>query len=679
MSTKGSDENTPVWVEGKPLAGIPAEARWDLIEARQNPRRKKAIAVPVFAELAEGRSVEGLIEFLGKSTDQYSLPDHVMDRLASERDVNRDDAPLTFMLLSLPDSVESPFWRVLAVGPPQTRTFRPDGFTPGNRIAAKTGPLSRTPVVAIIDDSIAFLNHRFRHSDGRTRFRHLWIMHSDTLAGDPGLHNGPPVLYGISLTQGDIDRRITSGRSEEALYRQINNGVFGPAVRHGTGFHAGHGSHVLDLATGADIGDPMADVPILGVQLSPASIGETSGAAIDPDIVRALDWIVTRALQMPGRFPLVINLSLGALAGPQDGTSLVERWIAAEIRRYHHFSGHAPIRIVIAYGNAWRARLVAEARLAPGQEMTVDWRILPDDTTKSVLEVRTKPGGAAGITLRITPPDGGLPLDRDLISGTGQIDQYVTPRGVAAEVTDTPEPHFVPPPLRRFDKALVTIAPTMRFDSRPAASSGNWQVTLTNTGPKSARVLLKVQRDDTPGGYRRNGRQSWLDHPAAATYEDLTRGYTLPAPGGPITRKGSEVSYAGFDHQSVYFVGAARPDPMAKNVTKFKDEPRPAHYASEGAAPQPSSAILSALGDQGSALRGLRAAGNLSGSTARMSGSSMAAPQITRRLLEIAMNGTLTAKPALGLPPDPAEITLVLKKPPVATADAQLGRGTVIA
>jgi hypothetical protein len=668
MTTKEQGDEAPRWRgDERTLPNIPAEARWALIEAEQNSRLKKVLMVPVFAELATDRTPEDLIRFLEEHPDQYDLPDHVMDRLAAEaarKDRPADD-PVVFTLLSLPDSVDSAFWTVIAVGPPQARALRPGGFTRGRPIAVKTGKLSKTPVMGIIDDSIGFLHHRFRKPDGLSRFQHLWLMHSDTLAGNPGPVSGPPVLFGVELTKGDIDTRLTSGRSEMALYRQVNSGIFGAASRHGTAFHAGHGSHVLDLACGATATEAMAEVPILGVQLSPNSIGETSGSLLDPDIVRGLDWIITRALQMPGRFPLIINLSLGALAGPQDGTSLVERWIRSEITRYHHFSGKAPIRIVVAYGNAWRARLVAEADLKPGESVTLDWCLLPDDATKSVLELRSAKGRGGQIDLDLSPPDGAAPLSRPLFRNAPLVDRYITPRGIAAEVSDAIEAGF--------DTALVTVAPTVRFDLRPLGPAGRWNVRLTNTGQKTEHLILKVQRDDTPGGYRRNGRQSWLDHPAASGFEPATRAYSLPAATGPVTRRGSDVSYAGLMHPSAYFVGAARPDPRAKNGRL------PAHYASEGSLPNPAAATVSALGDQGEALRGLRAAGNLTGSTARLSGSSMAAPQIARRLLGLAMNGNLAAQPVPNTPHDPAEIALVLGTAPAPVADAQLGKGTVVA
>ena len=663
MSTKGEGNDRRIWIKAPPLPGITGDARWDLIEAQTNPRVKKELVVPIFVELASAATddLPQLIAFLSKATDQYSLADHAMDRLQSEADnPRRDDGPILLALQSRPDSVESRFWRVLAVGAPQARIYRTDGFRCGKPLRVKSGRLSRTPVAGIIDDSIGFLNHRFRQADGSSRFRGLWIMHNDTLAGDPG-PCVPSSISGIKLSGAHIDQRLTSGRSEEALYRQVNTGVFGAATRHGTAFHAGHGTHVLDMAAGAEPGSAMSRVSILGVQLSPSSIGETSGAALDPDIMRGLDWIITRALQMPGRFPLIINLSLGALAGPQDGTSVIEQWIIAEIKRYHFYSGGAPIRIVIAYGNAHKARLIATTSLAPGEKIQVDWHILPDDATKSVLELRTDLGQAAQLSLDLVPADGSAGLTVPQWPAPGAVMQYLMPSGVAAEIEAETE--------AQFDRVNITVAPTVRSDPRPVACSGIWRLTLRNMGAVPATVRLKVQRDDTPGGYRRNGRQSWLDHPNGWGWESETRGYTQPAVSGPITRRGTEVSYGGFHHPSAYFTGAARPDLLMPGTL------RPSSYTAEGALPPPNSPTLSGIGDQGSALTGLRAAGILTGATARMSGTSVANPQITRRLLEYAMTGAMLAQ--FAGPHDVAELTYVLRAAPVAP-DARLGSGTVV-
>ncbi len=671
MSTKGEPEDQRKWAAFTPPAGISGTARWDFLDTRANPRVTKELVVPIFVELRPDatRNLNGFVEFLEKATDQYSVPEHTMDLLQTEAEVPRaDGGAIQLTFLSRPDSVESTFWTLQAVGAPQARTFHRDGFLRGQPLRAKTGPLSKTPVVGIIDDSIGFLNHRFQRADGTTRFRSLWIMHNDTLAGDPGPCI-PSLLSGIELTGAHINTRLGWNRSEETLYRQVNNGVFGAASRHGTAFHAGHGTHVLDLAAGADPGDPISEVPILGVQISPSSIGETSGADLNPDIIRGLDWITMRALQMQGRLPLVINISLGSLAGPMDGTSLIEKRITAAIQWYHLRSNHAPVRVVFAYGNAHKSRLVAEATLQPGEETSVHWRVLPDDATRSTLEMRTDAGTGAQLTFGLVPPDAGSALALPSWPTGAAILQYNTPSGVAAEVSADVESDLGGTAVT--DKTTLIVAPTVRSDPRPVSCAGPWIVTVHNTGTTPARLNLRVQRDDTPGGFRRNGRQSWLDHPDGWHWDDETRAYTKPGAAGPVTRQGSEVSYAGVQHPSVYFVGAARPGLSAQGSV------RPAIYTAEGSLPLPDSPTVSGMGDEGAALTGQRAIGVLSGSTARMAGTSVATPQITRQLLKYAMTGGLTALPVPGSPHDLAELAFVLRAPPAPMADPRLGFGTV--
>jgi hypothetical protein len=666
MST--GKEEVAFWAPANDVKpGITGNARWELDQAIRNPRLNAQLVVPAFVRLnlGKGRTVADVIRFLASNPDQYSLSDHEADALAAEAEFARKGADIHMVVLCNPSAVVTDQWTVLHVGPPQSRSFRCEGVYCGQVIPRQSGPLSCTPVMGIVDDGLGFLHRRFRKADGTTRFAALWIMHSGLLADDPGPVTGASVLYGINLTAADIDARLASGRSESWLYRQVNNGVFGPVPHKSTSHHAAHGSHVLDTAAGADPGDPMIDVPILGVQLPPSSIGDTSGRRLDPDIVLGLRWIITKALQRKDRAALVINLSLGTLAGPQDGTGLVEAAITAEIARYHFYSRAAPIRVVVAYGNARRARVVARAKLKPGRQVSLDWRILPDDTTSSQLELRTGHAAGGDIAIRLTPPSGGAPLNLPGFPPPNVVWQYMTSRGPVAEVALDPEPNFA--------KTLVTVAATIPDASLPPAPSGAWAVTLRNTGTKTRQVSLKVQRDDTPAGYRRMGRQSWLDHADAWVFEPETKGLTMPGPGSPVTREGSEVSYAGIAHPSAYFVSAARPDPFKKGAY------RPSSYSAEGGLPLPASPTVAAHVDAGSALRGMLGIGVLTGSSARMSGTSMAAPRVTRGLLNWALQGQMTAQAVPNAPHDPAELKDILGVPPQPVADARMGVGTVVA
>ena len=171
----------------------------------------------------------------------------------------------------------------------------------------------------------------------------------------------------------------------------------------------------------------------------------------------------------------------------------------------------------------------------------------------------------------------------------------------------------------------------------PSAPAGAWRVEVRTTVAEPVRVTARVLRDDTPIGYRTLGRQSWLDHPQGWDWDEERRGYLAPrsdsdAPGCPVTREGTSVACAGAAADEILFVGAVRPEIGAPGKT------RPAVYSAEGVHNpawhgESRGPDLVALGDDGVLLGGRRGAGVLSGATARMSGTSMAAPQVARALL----------------------------------------------
>jgi hypothetical protein len=104
------------------------------------------------------------------------------------------------------------------------------------------------------------------------------------------------------------------------------------------------------------------------------------------------------------------------------------------------------------------------------------------------------------------------------------------------------------------------------------------------------------------------------------------------APGCPVTREGSCAAYAGADDPAILFVAAARP------VTGEPGHLRPSSYSSEGVRTlvrpgESRGPTLAAPGDDGVMLAGRRAAGVLSGSVVRLSGTSVAAPEVARVLL----------------------------------------------
>lgn len=525
-----------------------------------------------------------------------------------------------------------PYWTVLMVGRAIAIPTTPDS-TPGEDLCITTGDLDRAvPVVAVIDDGIGFLNARFRKTRDETRLKAVWLQAPERVEQDAAAPDAD-VVVGRVLTEADINAHLAAGGEEAEVYRQVNRALLARTDGALTNHRAAHGTHVLDLAGGAApwAGDRLSGVPMLAVQLPPTTVRETAGRRMEAYLIQGLRWILAEALRLSNRTdvpPVVINISLGSLAGPGDRTAFMAEWFEYEIARHARITGGAEVRLVIAYGNARLSRLAARGELRRSQPMALSWRVLPDDHSSSFLELRVDAGMTGGLKLLLTPPAGsGLPV---LVTDWPAPGQGYRLDGPLAAVTSVVEPG---------GQALLHLAlgPTVASGSLPPCSAGAWQVEVLTTEAEPVRLTARVQRDDTPPGYRTLGRQSWLDHPQGWEWETESRGYTAPrpaadAPGCPVTREGSCVAYAGAADPRILFVGAVRPDGWAAGGVRLMP------YSSEGvrylARPDESAGpTLVAFGDDGTALPGRRGAGVLSGSVVRMSGTSMAAPAVARALV----------------------------------------------
>lgn len=611
--------------------------------------------VPVFAALRpKGRAMT-----LAAAIDAtLALPgihfsQHERDLLATERALAGAGWPhevrlVAFcprgMLGAMPE-----FWRVLRVGP---AVALPEGLavTPGEDLCKLAGGLKPTvPVAAVIDDGIGFLNARFRQDRGHSRIKAVWLQAAERVAHDStGMWKD--VLCGQELDEAAINHHLAAGGDEGEVYRMVNRALMPVTDGALTNRRAAHGTHVLDLAAGAAPWgkDDMREVPILAVQLPPASVRETTGRRMETYLLQGLRWILANALRLANGKdvpPVVVNISLGSLAGPGDKTAFLADWFTHEVARHARLTGGAKLRLVIAYGNARLGRLVARDELRRSHPLELIWRVQPDDHTPSHLELRVDTNLMAGLKLELHPPLGSglLPLTEEWPEA-GKGWKLAGPVAAVAATVEAGGQSLL----------HLTLGPTA--GEGPVAPSGAWRVVLRTTISEPIRVTARVQRDDTPPGYRTLGRQSWLDHPLGWDWDDDARGYVAPrgaedAPGCPVTREGTCVAYAGAEDPAILFVGAARPvtrDPeTGAPIVPPNGKVQALAYSSEGVGhmARPGESLgptLAAFGDDGVALPGRRASGVVSGSVTRMSGTSMAAPQVARALL----NYFRTVKPA---------------------------------
>ncbi|WP_116596919.1 hypothetical protein [Primorskyibacter marinus] len=517
-------------------------------------------------------------------------------------------------------------------------------------------PANDRVIVGIIDDATAFAHERFRLPNGRSRIDYLWLQSARHKAGE----NAPS--FGREYDRNGIERLIDQFRrgpmgetiDEDGLYRHASALDMSLGTPQSLARTAGHGTAVADLAAsfgvstnarGPDGLTPPGEMNIAPedfdlavVSLPERLIMDTSGTFAEIFVilgmVRLISHVEHRCRRDDKDYPLVINISLGLTAGPRDGTSLLDRFIAAV--NSNRPSDRVPIRIVVPAGNFRQAKVHAVLD-APvdAQASPLFWTIEPDDPTPSFLEIWSTPlpekPDALPISLTLRPahskeaaPLGPVPLDGvfDLKNGA-QLAARCYTQWVPKRI-DTPSAG---------GRVRLTLAVPPTVPGNPAAAytvPGPWQLLLeaADTSPSEAGwpLDLVVQRDDMIPGYRGGGRQSYLQDRQYSQVD--ARGFAVtkdrPGPDGtlPYVRRAGTIN-AFATAPEIVVVGGC-----------FADTLEPVDYSGEG-------------GSGGQGLRGIdasapasmqrmrgviRAVGSRSGSRIGVGGTSIAAPVMSREL-----------------------------------------------
>lgn len=510
------------------------------------------------------------------------------------------------------------FYDIMNVGPPiPGLTFnRIRGATDPTSFDRSLAALSGHVGIGIIDDGIAFAHERFRDSRGGSRIKAIWLQDVERPAADLG------VAFGQRLNNAEINTYLRTCKTEAEIYRRVGLIDFGKTDRNALGSRASHGTHILDLAGGFDPSsqrDPVKDRrPLFAVQLPSAVTGDTSGVTMGSYVLQAVRQIMLWADMVSPRLPLVINFSYGIEAGPKNGTHQIERALSQLIDRRNRRG--APTCLVLPSGNSYRERTTARMELKSEASHSIDWIMLPDDGTPNHLEVWLD-GEQVGpqvpsVEVTLTPP-GGAP---SAIRGLGDGDMETL------EVSGEPIAGIYYSIIQNqglADRARIHLsvnATASRWSGGRPAPAGRWRLTIANKSQSPLTARLYIQRDDTPMGYRQRGRQSHFDHaeafdriPGEGSYRGLSRRC-------PITSEDTLSAIATGAGSIV--VGAADASGLATD------------YTASGPALLRNGPDCSAVADHGPAHWGVLAAGTYSGSVVAMRGTSVAAPQLVRRIAD---------------------------------------------
>ena len=495
----------------------------------------------------------------------------------------------------------------------------------------KLPPAPETVVVGVIDDSIAFVQERFRNVLGRSRVEFAWAQDAVPPA------DGARVDYGRDYDKREIDALLAQATAagilnEDLFYRLAGLLDFD---RPGQGFlakRAAHGTHVMDLACGESpesVPEKDDKRPIICVQLPALASEDTSGASLEPYICHAIDYILDRADRIAaargcGRLPVVINFSYGFIAGPHNGTSVIEAAIDAKIRERRALGQE--VRVVLPAGNSNLSRchaLVGFERRRAIQEL--HWQMMPDDRTSSFMEIwlpeRSPDQKGSRLAVTVTPPGG--PESPPLEERSGDGIALKLGGDIVCKLTYRAEPD----PAGRgrfFIAALPTAFPK---PTTALAPPGPWVVKLKNLAlGKEETVRAWIQRDDALYGTGRRGRQSYFDERCYKQFNQW--GWVIA---DDALQRPCIVKRAGLLNAI-----ATGTEPLVIGGFRRKETTLADYSASGTQKPDPTlsppyrNLDAAAVSDDSVVFRGVLAAGSRSGAVIAASGTSVAAPQVSR-------------------------------------------------
>lgn len=477
--------------------------------------------------------------------------------------------------------------------------------------------LRAVPVLAVIDTGLPFANERLMDAAGFSRCLGLWDQN--------GVDARPPrgLPYGMFARRSDVLAALGDHRVAAAGGRPEHESVLYAAMGLDTlRARWTHGSAVLGLAADRDdrAGAPNEGAPwYLGVELPRRSSDDTSGASLAVHALDALRFVIvaaeraaTEMRRLPG--PIVVNLSYGRFAGAHDGSSMLASAIDELLDLYNDDSRR--LAVVLSAGNGQLAEGHARVDVPTRGEVALTWRVLPDDHTPSFLELW--PGAAVeDLVVVLTPPGGGPAVE----VGPGRCVALREGDDCIATVG-----HHVCSAAGEGPMVLVAIAPTASHDvHRALAASGRWTVTLRNCGDRPLRVGAWIQRDDLFGPSRLRGRQSRFEDPAYARRDE--RGFVLdtdPADATGVVRRVDTLNPAATGRFTV--VAGAR----------VLGDGRVSRYSAAGEVGAGRRVPdLTAVADRSACRPGILTRGTFSGSVAVASGTSLAAPQVARWLVDL--------------------------------------------
>jgi len=382
-----------------------------------------------------------------------------------------------------------------------------------------------------------------------------------------------------------------------------------------------HGTAVLGELTNPRV-DPSAfggrnsSAEVLIAELPQVTTAYSARGALSAHVLDGVAWVLLRGTDLSRESAhiaerFVINVSMGTQAGPHNGSSMLEVALDEFIEAYTSPGDGERLAIVLSAGNSFEARCHAQLDFSSSKSAELCLRVLPDDVTPSYVEIWF-PAGADETTTSITlvRPDGA-----EIAVSVGNVAwmysrKSTTVREAMALITKNGAGGDGL-------MALLAFAPT----ENGTAMAGLWKIKVKSEKLFSEPVHAYVERDNAMfDPARPRGRQSHFVDRSDTTSFSGTRRQASATPTVGVTGAGTLNSLA--TGRRTIVVGSYV-------HTSGKS---PSRYSSAG----PSRIVgdkrdrptVCAVSDDSPMLSGINVAATISGTVTRLSGTSLAAPQV---------------------------------------------------
>lgn len=506
-------------------------------------------------------------------------------------------------------------------------------------------------VLGVIDGGLAMAHRDFLDERGEPRVKYFWRQDERHGSRWRGVHGAPldPVRAGAVPPPMGYGHELTSHQIGEAMRAHTRNGVVDEDALYqhlqlwDLALQTNHGTHVMSLACAptpyvrsvasdgcssdfTQQADAASTCDLIAVQLDWSNVLDTSGGAMNVSILDGLLYMLSRCTDDAR---LVVNISWGTLAGPHDGTSILEAAMDQLIKLRE-----GRLDIVVPAGNGYQSRTHANSTLMFGEHLDLNWSVQPDDHSQSFLELWFCDPEEAQVPLvdlwiSVQPPGFSASLPPICMGNAAVWPQAETPICALIFPKRTA--------LGRLGTcALLALAPTTsQLAHTPLADAGVWRVRVHNHGLNPVTVDAYIERDDVALGSHTGARQSYF----ANNIYETTSGNSLkefvdqPGDPSPIRRTGIFNSLS--TGRDTLAVGGVRHEQEA--AARFALYSPRTYYPDPVRPQRPNLKLMPdafAVTDDNSALWGVRAASSRSGGTTRLIGTSAAAPQLSRQRCE---------------------------------------------